>query len=455
MKVVILVLVVALAGCAKAPESAGEAPAPAAAPTAPESPTEPAPMLEPAPVASNATWHVTRLVVGDFFEPTIATQGGVFIAGSASRSSSLPAMWRSLDEGATWTGHGPVLAGTPLPPTSNDPLLHQDPRTGRLFVSDLQATVCSTLIWTDDLGDNWEFNPAGCGHPFGGHDHQSVFTAPPVSGPTFGYDNLVYYCVNEWSDAACAVSRDGGMTFGPLRKLVFFGLDPTQVEPTGPDGVARAYCGGLHGHGKGLDSGRVLLPAAPCGAPGVAISDDAGLTWRWVSIGGPATSFKFQTTPLLAYWDHEVDLALAPDGTVWATWISNGIWVASSQDGGDSWSEPAQWYEGDVALSSIAAGNDTVAVAAMALDSGWRPFMAVYDGAVQGLWLNPSDVLVAGDCPGEDRACNGVGHFLDSAMDAQGRVWAAFVDTCRAGCDNDPAPPGADGVVYRLEIRQP
>ena len=96
-----------------------------------------------------------------------------------------------------------------------DPILFTDHDTGRTFSSQL-AGKCSAMAFSDDDGDTWTPSQ-GCGMNAGA-DHQTVGGGPfPASDPIKGtttYPNAVYYCSQDVALAQCALSRDGGMTFG-------------------------------------------------------------------------------------------------------------------------------------------------------------------------------------------------------------------------------------------------
>ena len=132
-----------------------------------------------------------------------------------------------------------------------DPILFTDFRTGRTFASQL-GPKCSLMSFSDDDGESW-LPSQGCGIN-AGVDHQSVGGGPfPASDPIggIGYPNAVYYCSQDAAIAQCALSRDGGLTFGPAIPI----YNVTQ-------------CGGLHGHVK-VGAGRhglrpqQELPGAP------------------------------------------------------------------------------------------------------------------------------------------------------------------------------------------------
>ena len=79
------------------------------------------------------------------------------------------------------------------------------------------------------------------------------------------YKNAVYYCSQDLGvDASCAVSLDGGLTFGPAVRIY------TQLDCDA----------GLHGHIKVAADGTAYVPSKGCGGQqAVVVSENNGLTW--------------------------------------------------------------------------------------------------------------------------------------------------------------------------------
>ena len=154
---------------------------------------------------------------------------------------------------------------------SADPILFTDSRTNRTFVSQLTG-ACSASAFTDDDGEN--YTPSeGCGTPAGA-DHQTIgggpFAPDPI-GPTTSYQNAVYYCSQSSATSFCALSRNGGLSYGP--------------------GVAAwnlTQCGAIHGHIKVAPYGTAYVPNRSCtGTAGVIASENNGTSWtvRKVCVG--------------------------------------------------------------------------------------------------------------------------------------------------------------------------
>src|SRR5256714_5221850 len=140
---------------------------------------------------------------------------------------------------ATWEkASSPVTSVVTL-----DPILFTDHATGRTFVSEL-AGACSISAFSDNNGTS--YTPAvGCGIP-AGVDHQTIGGGPfapslvPVLPPPVGYQHAVYYCSQDIVDASCALSVDGGVSYGtavPIHTLLDRGglHGPLKVGPDGTD----------------------------------------------------------------------------------------------------------------------------------------------------------------------------------------------------------------------------
>ncbi|HWG91489.1 MAG TPA: sialidase family protein, partial [Candidatus Thermoplasmatota archaeon] len=397
---------------------------------------------------SNASGVVgaSRYTGSRSFEPTLGVdaEGRVFFGSYKPGLPYFGLLRRSDDQGKTWKDVTPNLAGVvSLPPNSNDPYVHVDPDTDRIFLSDLQALQCSTLSFSDDAGATWTHNPVGCGHPVTApiHDHQTVFTARPRTVTPVGYPNVVYYCVNRQVETACATSLNGGLSFGPLRPLVIEGI--TNAGETG------VICiGGHTAHGTSGPDGTAYLPTGQCESfPIVAITKDDGLTWTVVRI-----------TKDVRVYGHEVAFAVDEAGNAYAFWIGKDDhlpYLAVSKDGGYTWGKPlmvAPPGVGTADFPTIAAGADgriafayygTAAAkpyADMGPEDTWNTYIGITTDALAATPTiitvtanDPADPVARGVCGGT-RCNNAVGDFIDIVIDGEGRPWAAFVDACVAAC---------------------
>ena len=151
---------------------------------------------------------------------------------------------------ANWSARTLSVAALTRP--LGDPILFTDQQTGRTFVSQLLGgPKQSTMEYTDDNGTT--LAPSMGSGIFSGVDHQTVGggpLAPPLTGnPAFpSYKNGVYYCAQDVGDANCAISLDGGRTFGPAVPI-----------------FSVADCAGLHGHIKVAPDGTAYVPNKGCG----------------------------------------------------------------------------------------------------------------------------------------------------------------------------------------------
>src|SRR6185295_3990382 len=187
-----------------------------------------------------------------------------------------------LRPGGDWLDVSPANALTSL-----DPILFTDSTTGRTFSSQLLGKT-SLMSYTDDDGASWI--PSQGSGINSGVDHQTIGAgpfAPPLAGPL--HPHAVYYCSQDVALAECALSLDGGLTFGPALPIYSL-LD----------------CGGIHGHVKVGPDGTAYVPNKSCGGhQGVAVSSNDGLTWTVRAVPGS----------LPGTWDPTV--AIGASGTVY------------------------------------------------------------------------------------------------------------------------------------------
>src|SRR4029077_11052932 len=105
----------------------------------------------------------------------------------------------------------------------------------------------------------------------------------------------VYYCAQNGFNGACAVSLDGGRTFGPGRYA--YNTPANAVNDPSRTIVAEGgACSALHGHLKVGPDGTAYLPVKGCGGtptlanltnneygggfPAMSVSTDNGATWN-------------------------------------------------------------------------------------------------------------------------------------------------------------------------------
>lgn len=321
-----------------------------------------------------------------------------------------------------------------------DPILFTDFRTGRTFASQL-GPKCSLMSFSDDDGDNW-LPSQGCGIN-AGVDHQSVGGGPfPASDPIggIGYPNAVYYCSQDAAIAQCALSRDGGLTFGPAIPI----YNITQ-------------CGGLHGHVQVGPDGTAYVPNKNCqGVQGVAVSTDSGLTWTVRTVPGSASG---ETDP---------HMDIGPDNKVYFGFSAGSTYVATSTDRGQTWSAPinlgaAFGIVNSVFPEVVAGDNGRAAVAFLGttgtgpvygtdttLDVEWHLYVATtYDGGVTWTTIDatPNDPVQRGAICTQGTTCatgRNLLDFNDITIDDDGRVLVAYADGCVGACSGGGPQSGTD-----------
>jgi hypothetical protein len=336
---------------------------------------------------------------------------------------------------ATWEKVSPTTSSV----ATLDPIMFTDSTTGRVFVSQL-AGACSLSSFSDN--DGTSFTPvAGCGVP-AGIDHQTIGGGPfapsavPHLPPPVGYQHAIYYCSQDIVDASCAVSLNGGLSFGvavPIYSL----LD----------------CGGLHGHIKVGPDGTAYVPNKNCGSgngtAAVVSSGNNGLTWTVHLIPGSSSG------------DSDPSVAIASDNTVYFGWQgANGHAMAAvSHDHGATWTNIADVGAAlgiqNVAFTAMVAGDgNRAALAFLGTPTGgdaqdtagfagvWHVYIAhTYDGGATWTLADatPNDpvqrgsICLSGTSCGNDR---NLLDFIDATVDKQGRVLVGYADGCIGPCVN-------------------
>jgi plastocyanin len=354
---------------------------------------------------------------------------------------------------ATWTdASANATKGCPQGSTASlDPILFTDHQTGRTFESQLSG-VDSLTCYTDDDGKTWSPSQGG-GIP-SGVDHQTIgggaFSPSGVGAlPTSSYKKSVYYCSQDIAAAFCAVSRDGGTTFGagvPTYNL----LD----------------CGGLHGHVKVAPDGTAYLPNKGCGDSQAAIvSTDNGTTWKTSKVPG--------ATP----GDNDPSVGVGANGSVYFGYVGadGKPGMAVSHDKGATWlhrqTVGTRFGIKNAVFPTVVAGDDDRAsIAYLGTPTGgnyqdnatfhgvWHLYVdTTYDGG--RTWVTsdatPNDpvqvgsICTGGTTCGDDR---NLLDFIDVTTDDHGRVEAAYADGCIKACVTDPAHQGRD--AYATIARQ-
>jgi len=334
--------------------------------------------------------------------------------------------------------------------TSLDPIGFTDPKTGRVFESQL-AGKTSLMCYSDDEGKTWSASQGGGLNS--GVDHQTVGGGPYPAGalgplPTSSYPNAVYYCSQDIADASCAASHDGGVTFGaavPIYSL----LD----------------CGGLHGHVKVAPDGTVYVPNKGCGGnQAVAVSEDGGLTW------------SVRKNPASTAGGSDPSVGIGANGTVYMGYqaADGTARTAVSHDKGRTWSNDQNvgvpFGINNTVFPAVVAGDDDRASFAFIgtptagnyqdaanFKGVWHLYVSTtYDGGKSWVTVDttPSDpvqrgsICTGGTTCGQDR---NLLDFMDATVDRTGRVLVGYADGCTGAC----ATGGAENFdAYATIARQ-
>jgi hypothetical protein len=388
-------------------------------------------------------YHAPPGVAEDAGEPLIGVNrksekvfGGIPNGGTANYFGGfLPYMLsvtfddRTKPAATTWKQVPLVMAN--LPRAYGDPYLFTDRDTGRTFVAqELGLTpLGSTMEFTDN--DDAPFTPStGSGAP-SGIDHETIgggpYHAPVPTGLNPLYPNGVWYCSQALAYAVCAISIDGGITFGP--SVPMYTLND---------------CVGIHGHIKIARDGTAYVPNEHCyfadgDHQGLIVSENNGITW---SVRSVTTS-----TP----GDRDPSVAIADDGTVYFAYMaSDGTsHVAVSKDKGLTWIRDTNvgaslGINNSLFQQAVAGDGPRAAVAYLGTQTDgsnynlpdfpgvWYLFVSTtFDGGQTWVTQNatPGDpVQRGGVCEGG--ACRNLLDFFGVTIDKQGRVLVGYADGC-------------------------
>lgn len=358
---------------------------------------------------------------------------------------------------ATWENKS-----APNAPVTLDPILFTDRWTGRTFTSQL-AGACSKAAYTDTAspfndGDLWLLSQ-GCGFP-AGIDHQTMgggpFHAPAPAPPT--YPNAVYYCSQYGTQAAaCAMSPDGGLTFGPAVPIY------------------TVSCFGIHGHVKVAPDGTVYVPDSDCSSAGaqtignfptatarqaLVFSEDNGITWsqpQLIPDSNPAPGIV------------DPSIGIGANGTIYYGYANSNGAPSVAVGHLDKINHQIVWSESkdvgapfgikNATFPAVVAGDDNrAAFAFLGTPTGgyyqdptnpstgtgfqgvWHVYVAItYDGGQTWKTINatPNDPVQRGSiCNSGTVICvhtpddRNLLDFIDATIDRQGRVLVAYADGC-------------------------
>ena len=395
-------------------------------------------------------------------EPTIGVDksGAAFFAASAFDSvvgQAHTILLRSTNTNKSWSSVQPREAGVDLHPQTLDPYTYVDPDYGRVFTVDLIGTA-SEISYSDDKGQTWSHTVASSA---GVNDHQTLtFGFPPAESSYPLLDpklpKIGYYCANTVAFETCARSFDGGASWTQLPTPPYTGAS-TQQGGSG-------FCGSLAGHLVTDPGGRVYLPKGHCGLPTIAISGDAGSTWKIVPVSTKIGSAGIQDS-----------VAADRAGNLYFVWWDSVYqlpYLSISRDHGNTWSTPRMIAPPGVTqvnFPTIDAGDKGRIAITFPGTAGdprdpnrpWNSYVVMSTDAltanptfVSSTANNPSDPVHRGTC---DSRCGGMFDFLDivAAPSGPGAVWATATDTCtKAGCTDPDGTARAASDAAGVAIRQ-
>ena len=311
-----------------------------------------------------------------------------------------------------------------------DPILFTDHETGRTQISQLIAFSTSSLsAYTDDDGASYVASQ-GSGVA-SGFDHQTigggVFHQPLPSGAV--YSHAVYYCGQSNAVANCALSVDGGLTFGPAVPIT----NTTQ-------------CTSLHGHIKVGPDGSAYVPNDNCnGAQAVIASQDNGITWTLRPIPGsspgssdPSVAVDRGGRLYFGYADGDARAVVAMSDDHGAT-FNQLVDVGASQNiHAVEFSEMVAGDPGRAAfmfLGATAPGNPQDP----AYPGVWHVYIATtYDGGATWFTtdVTPNAPVQRGPVwnGGGAVAYRNLLDFNDATYDQKGRFVAAVAQGCQGAC---------------------
>jgi hypothetical protein len=309
-----------------------------------------------------------------------------------------------------------------------DPILFTDRETGRTFAGQLEGlTPFSTTSYTDDDGANWL--PSQGSGIASGIDHQTIgggrLHAPLTRDPNLSrpaYPNGVYYCAQELVAANCALSLDGGQTFGPSVTMY------------------TSECGGLHGHVKVGPDGTVFVPNRGCnGEQGMAVSEDNGVSWAVRVVPGtgggesdPSVAIATDGTVYLAFQDadgHPKAAVSHDKGLTWARYANNAAFqeVAAPLSIQNTAFPAMVAGDGDRAAYAFLGTSTAGPMQDSSFTGVWNLYVAyTYDGGQTWTTVNatPNDPVQRGCIwmGGGSVPCRNLLDFMDASIDKTGRV---------------------------------
>lgn len=349
---------------------------------------------------------------------------------------------------ATWENKSPSTSQV-----DSDPILYTDSRTGHTVVSMLLLLTGQSESSVTDLdGDVWV--PSQGSGMTSGIDHQTVgggaFHLPAPLGATV--PDAVYYCsqeglnVNGGGYANCAISINGGVTYGPA--VPIYGL---------------GQCDGLHGHIKVAPDGTAYVPNISCGGKAAVIySADNGITWT-------ASKDPFSVSPGRS---SDPSVGIGSGGTVYFGYVNadghpRAAVLHTAADGTKTWTDDqdigaAFGIKNTAFPAAVAGDDDRAAIAFLGSTTGgdyqagdfagvWHLYVAhTFDGGKSWTTVDvtPNDPVQRGGIwlGGGSQIHRNLLDFMDATVDQQGHVLVGYADGCTGSCVD--AASNASGNSY-------
>jgi hypothetical protein len=248
-------------------------------------------------------------------EPMVAElpNGTLFVAGYAFSDSKL---WKSTDGGAKWSR---VDVGT-----------EADGAVGNSDV-DLAVAPDGTLYYVQMRFDR--STGRGKGIAIGvGRDAGASWRWTPLSVTDYddrpwvrvSPDGTVHVIWNDGRGVCHAVSKDGGATWAETARISARG--GSSFLAIGPGGEIAVRIVPISASGSKVDSG----------VDEIAVSSDAGATWRTRPAPGRREWTPADSQPAVPRWVEP--LAWDAKGSLYSLWTGkDGLWLARSQDQGATW----------------------------------------------------------------------------------------------------------------------
>ncbi len=434
--------------------------------------------IERLPPPSEPAWATLHAVGVPTTEPSIAvtSDGSIFVIAGGD-------VMRSQDDGATWemvqsyavvrerTVTYPVGGWNPGIPFSLDPWIWADRITDRVYVDHL-TLACTTVAWSDDVGESWSPAWAGaCGSPLA--DFQKLVTGPPGPEPNVKagmlHASVAYLCYNKpvfditgtvpagRYGLACAASYDGGLVWENEKML-------SQVVVVAGDPVAGDCAGGAWIPAVAPDGTVVIRSQGWGGDHCLFRTRDSGATWERIGTGADFGGSH------LAFDDAGTLYAMSP-------WWQTGLRISVSHDQGETWEAPftvqppgvyapmlANFVAGDAGKLFIAfwGTSDEMETAYDGQDdTRWHAWLVAIEGADTDSPMSVAYRATPDEAPmhigpggADTRSGVWLGDFITATIGPDGTPYVVFPATCNEGCAGNPDATRADlkklGTVVAL-----